>query len=339
MLSSLRHLVLLLLCAIALFTFLVALRYFDQDSRPLTTSTRIPSGSESVSWRSDEPIQPLPPAPKLDPRTVQLGSRLFHDPRLSHDNTISCANCHDLSRGGVDHQRLSKGVNGTRGKFNTPTVFNSVYNFRHMRQGTAATLEDQLDMVINSPIEMKSNWAEVVAKLGADENYVQGFTELYKDGVTVANIKDAIVMYEKTLVTPDSRFDRYLRGDDTAITENEKEGYHLFKSYGCVSCHQGRNVGGNHFQKLGVMFDYLPAARELLADEVEEQEDHHFVVPSLRNVAVTGPYFHDGDVQTLEDAVHTMAIVQTGQSIPDHDIQRIVQFLHTLTGEYQGHPL
>lgn len=333
-----RNLV-LLLCVIALFTLVLALRYFDRDIRPLAVSSNIVSGSETVGRRIDEPIQPLPPAPQLDARIVQLGFKLFHDPRLSHDNSISCANCHDLSRGGVDHRRLSPGVGGTPGKFNTPTVFNSVYNFRHMRQGTAATLEEQLDMVINSPLEMKSNWAEVVAKLSADENYASAFGDLFRDGVTVANIKKVIEAYEKTLVTPDSRFDRYLRGDDTAITEEEKEGYRLFKSYGCVSCHQGRNVGGNHFQKLGVMFDYLPAARELLADEVEEQEDHNFVVPSLRNVAVTGPYFHDGDVQTLEDAVHTMAVVQTGQSIPKSDVERIVQFLRTLTGEYQGHPL
>lgn len=299
-----------------------------------------------VPTASQEPIQPIPQEIKLDRRKVELGDRLFRDPRLSHDNTVSCASCHDLSKGGTDQRPSPIGIGGQIGDVNTPTVFNSGFNFRQFWDGRADTLEDQIDGPTHNPKEMGSSWPEIIGKLKQDSRYVSAFATLYPDGIQSRNIKDAIATFERSLITPNSRFDRFLRGDPTAITEDEKAGYQLFKDYGCVACHQGINVGGNMFQKLGVMVDYFSDRGKLAKPDLgrynatgRESDRYAFKVPSLRNVARTAPYFHDGSVPNLEVVIELMAKYQLGRSLSPGDVQLIVKFLNTLTGEYNGKPL
>jgi len=293
-----------------------------------------------------EPITPIPLETNLDARKVALGKALFHEPRLSHDNTISCASCHDLAKGGTDQRARSLGINGAIGTINAPTVFNSALNFKQFWDGRAGTLEDQIDGPVQNAQEMGSTWDEVVGKLRATPRYVSSFTEVYSDGISPSNIKHAIGQFERSLLTPDSRFDRFLRGDAAALSFGEKEGYRKFKAYGCVSCHQGVNVGGNMFETFGAMADYFGERGNVTkADHgrfnITGREEDRFVfkVPSLRNITLTAPYFHDGSAARLEDAVAVMGRYQLGHALSAEDIAQIVQFLKTLTGEYGGRPL
>jgi cytochrome c peroxidase len=211
----------------------------------------------SAFVQSNEPIQPIEPLPGLDPRKVALGRRLFQDPRLSHDNQLSCAHCHDLKTGGTDHKVRSTGINGAVGVINAPTVLNSGFNFSQFWDGRAATLEKQIDGPLLSEIEMGSTWPEVIEKLKHFQEYVRDFRQVYGDEIEGDHVKDAIAAFERSLSTPNSRFDRYLRHETGALSIEEQEGYKLFKSFGCASCHQGVNVGGNMYQKLGVMAPYF----------------------------------------------------------------------------------
>ena len=288
----------------------------------------------------DEPIKPLPLKLTLDARKVELGKALFHDKRLSKDNSIACASCHDLAKGGADGKPTAVGIGGQVGPINTPTVLNSSFNFRQFWNGRAATLEEQAAGPVHNPGEMGSNWDEVLAKLRQDAALVGKFTALYKDGLKPASIQDAIATFESSLVTP-SRFDRFLRGDLKAINENEARGYQLFKSYGCVACHQGVNVGGNMYQQFGVMDEYFKVRGKPITEAdlgryavtKLESDRYVFKVPSLRNVELTAPYFHDGATRTLEEAVDVMFRYQLGRTAPASDKGLIVQFLKTLTGE------
>jgi cytochrome c peroxidase len=302
----------------------------------------------ALSFAQDnEPIRPLPTDTKLDPRKVALGQRLFNDKRLSRDNSLSCASCHDLGKGGADGRVTAPGIGGAKGLVNVPTVFNSSLNFRQHWDGIAASLEDQVKQPIHNPVEMGSSWAEVIAKLAKDAPLAEEFGKVYPAGaVQPANVADAIATYERSLTTPNARFDKYLRGDARALSADELRGYRLFKSYGCVACHQGVNVGGNMFQTFGVMGDYFgqrgnPGPADLGRFNVTKKEGdkHVFKVPSLRNIALTAPYFHDGSARTLEDAVDVMFKFQLGRTAPAQDKELIVKFLHTLTGELNGKPL
>lgn len=289
---------------------------------------------------ADEPIKPLPLKLTLDARKVELGKALFHDKRLSKDNSIACASCHDLAKGGADGKPTAVGIGGQVGPINTPTVLNSSFNFRQFWNGRAATLEEQAAGPVHNPGEMGSNWDEVLAKLRQDAALVGKFTAVYKDGLKPANIQDAIATFESSLVTP-SRFDRFLRGELKAINENEARGYQLFKSYGCVACHQGVNVGGNMYQQFGVMDEYFKVRGKPITEAdlgryavtKLDSDRHVFKVPSLRNVELTAPYFHDGATRTLEEAVDVMFRYQLGRTAPAADKSLIVQFLKTLTGE------
>ena len=296
--------------------------------------------------QDDEPIQPIPAQPTLDARKVALGDRLFHDKRLSKDDTVSCASCHSLSRGGVDGLRASIGIGGAVGTVNAPTVFNSSLNFRQFWDGRAATLEEQAAGPVHNPMEMGSNWAEVLGKLSRDAALVAQFKASYADGLQPRNVQDAIATFERSLTTPNARIDRYLRGDRGALSADEQRGYQLFKAYGCVACHQGVNVGGNMFQTFGVMGDYFARRGNVTPSDLgrynvtgKESDRHVFKVPSLRNVALTAPYFHDGSAQTLADAVDVMFRYQLGRPAAPQDKELIVKFLHTLTGEHGGKPL
>jgi cytochrome c peroxidase len=293
-----------------------------------------------------EPIVPLPLTLEFDPDRAALGEKLFYDRRLSRDGTLACVSCHNLAEGGDDGLVLPGRAEGRSGEVNTPTIFNSALSFRLGWRGTYRRLADQVDADIEDPRLMNSSWDEVLGKLRADSGYAAAFARTYGDGVTRQNVLDALASFHRSLITPNARFDQYLRGRDDALTEAEKGGYRLFKSLGCVSCHQGRNIGGNLFQKVGIFADYFASrgnVREIdfgrFLDTGAQHDLFVFRVPSLRNVAVTAPYFHDGSVAELGDAVRKMGEIQLGESLTDDEIRLIVQFLHSLTGEYQGRPI
>lgn len=283
-----------------------------------------------------EPIKPIEVPKYLNSEKIKLGEKLFSEVKLSKDNQISCSSCHDLSFSGTDNLEKSFGVDGKKGFLNTPTVFNSSLNFVQFWDGRATDLFNQIDGPIHNPVEMSTSWNEIINKLSNDKNYVKEFNFLYDNGITEDNIKDAIVEFEKSLITP-SRFDKYLQGNKEAITLKELEGYQLFKNYGCVSCHQGKNVGGNFYEKLGVFKEYNIKNDNNYFGRYNitkiEENKFEFKVPSLRNVYYTYPYFHDGSIKTLEEAIEIMAEYQIGRKIKSEDIDKIKSFLKSLSYE------
>jgi cytochrome c peroxidase len=295
---------------------------------------------------TNEPIQPIEAVSGLEPRKIELGRKLFHDSRLSHNDQLSCATCHNLETGGTDRKARSIGINGAIGTINSPTVLNSGFNFSQFWDGRASTLEKQIDEPVQSRTEMGSTWPEVIKKLKSSSEYVEAFRQIYDDDIRSDYIKDAIAQFERSLSTPNSRFDRFLRHNATALTERERRGYKLFKSFGCASCHQGMNIGGNMYQKLGVMAPYFAdrgyiteADRGRFNVTRNPKDSYMFKVPSLRNVELTPPYFHDAGASTLADAVRMMAKYQLGRSLTDQEVELIVEFLQTLTGELNGRSL
>ncbi len=286
-----------------------------------------------------EPIRPLTRPTDLSPKKVELGKSLFHDTRLSHDNSVSCATCHDVENGGDDDLPTSVGIGGQTGDLNAPTVLNSGMSIAQFWDGRAASLEIQAEAPIHDLKEMGSNWEEVIGKLKLDANLVSQFQAIYPQGLNAKSICDAIANYERALVTVDSDFDKYLRGDSTALNENALAGYELFKSIGCISCHQGRLVGGNMFQEFGIMRDFAEnfdsgneKSKGRFNVTSRRNDLHRFKVPSLRNVQQTAPYFHDGQTATLEEAISIMAEFQLGESLSDQQITQIREFLDSLTG-------
>ena len=307
---------------------------------PTTSFTGLPAAS-----LGNEPLAPLPPAPALDPDKMRLGEKLFHDARLSRGGTLACASCHRLDQGGADnHVRSPSSRDGETLDFNAPTVFNAALNFRLNWRGNFRTFEEQNEKVLLDPRLMNTTWEELLLKLHADPDYSAAFAAIYGDGPEPADVLDALATFERSLLTPDARFDRYLRGQSGAITEAEEQGYRLFKGYGCAACHQGMNVGGNLFQRFGIFDNPFPdpmskadQGRYAITGQIEDR--HVFRVPSLRNVDVTAPYFHNGRAPTLERAVEIMARTQLGKALTVQDISLIVGFLHTLTGVYRGRSL
>jgi cytochrome c peroxidase len=294
----------------------------------------------------NEPIQPIPLHIDLDEKKVTLGEKLFRDVRLSGDKKVACISCHGFDTGGVDRMTRSRGVKGQLNLVNTPTVFNSGFNFKLDWDGKYENLFTNVDGPLLSPIIMGGKWEEIIPMLRSSPDYVKAFAKAYADGITKDNVRDAIATFEESLYTPNSRFDQFLRGNSNALTQEEKEGYNLFKEYGCVSCHQGINVGGNMFQKFGVLGDYFADRGKVIKADLgrfnvtgQEKDRYVFRVPSLRNVELTSPYFHDGTTETLEQAVNVMVKYQLGRSLKSEQINLIIQFLKTLTGEYQGKPL
>ncbi|MDD2883614.1 MAG: cytochrome-c peroxidase [Dechloromonas sp.] len=305
--------------------------------------SRAPATTPSLS-NGRAALLPLPPVPAIGREKAALGERLFFEKRLSRDNTISCASCHDPARGGTDRRPVSIGIDGHTGPINAPTVFNAALNFVQFWDGRAASLEEQAAGPVHNPLEMGANWALVISKLTNDESYRLAFAQIYPQGITGETIADAIAAFEHTLLTP-SRFDLFLAGNPHALNKQEQDGYRRFLDYGCASCHQGANIGGNMFQRFGVMADYFagrtPTAADLGRFNVTQREaDRHvFKVPSLRNVALTAPYFHDASAQTLEEAIMIMGRVQLGRELTIPDTQAIAAFLKTLNGHWRGHPL
>jgi len=311
-----------------------------------TGETQPAQASISEPVESLEPIEPILAVINLDSRKIFLGRKLFNDPRLSRNNQVSCSTCHNLKTGGTDRKARSIGIGGAIGVINAPTVFNSSFNFSQFWDGRADTLEKQLDGPVQSAVEMGSSWPEVIGKLKSDPEYVQAFGRIYPDGIQSDHVKDSVAEFERSLSTPNSRFDRYLRHDANALSSREQEGYKLFKSLGCASCHQGVNVGGNMYQKLGVLAPYFEdrghitrADRGRFNVTGDPRDMYMFKVPGLRNVALTAPYFHDGSAATLPDAVGMMAKYQLGRPLTEQEVELIVEFLQTLTGEWNGQPL
>ncbi|KJH71894.1 cytochrome-c peroxidase [Aliterella atlantica] len=334
-----RRIYLIVLVVLACLVALVWQQF--QTSQPLT---RPKVEQVEVKW-ANEPIQPIPLTIDLDRDQVALGKQLFEDVRLSKNNQISCLSCHSYSTGGTDRAMHETG--GEKfGAINTLSVFNSSFNFRLNWSGKFEQLAQQIDSLLQNPKVMGSNWQDIIVKLRSSSQYRQAFARIYPDGLTPFNVKDAIATFEQSLYTPNSRFDQFLRGNAQALTAAEKEGYRIFKDYGCVSCHQGINVGGNMFQRFGVMGDYLANRGHVTKADLGRFNVTHnpadryvFRVPSLRNVALTPPYFHDGSAQNLEQAIAVMAKYQLGRPLSKQQTDLITQFLGTLTGEYQGKPL
>ena len=306
--------------------------------------TFYPNPLADKQW-TNEAIRPVQDSVPVDMRKVILGNLLFHDVRLSADNTVSCSSCHGLNTGGVDNKPFSEGVGGQHGGVNAPTVFNALYNFVQFWDGRAATLADQAAGPPLNPVEMAcKSFDEICDKLKADAAFSKAFTEVYPDGINEANITNAIQEFEKTLLTPNSRFDKYLKGDMAALTTEELAGYDLFKKYNCATCHVGENMGGQSYELMGIKQDYFAdRGTELTVEDngrfketKNERDLHRFKVPGLRNVALTAPYFHDATQATLEDAVRAMGKYEVGVDLSQQEVKQIVAFLQTLTGEYQG---
>ncbi|MDJ0724330.1 MAG: cytochrome c peroxidase [Prochloraceae cyanobacterium] len=338
--------------AIALLGLLILI-WLRQPLTSLPSSDRLETNNISLE-AIEEPIRPIPLKIPLNSEKVKLGEQLFYEVKLSKNETISCASCHNLKTGGTDLKSLAIGIDGAIGVFNTSTVFNSGFNVKQFWDGRADNLEEQIEETINSPNEMNnSSWQEAIDRIQQSAGYQASFKKIYNSKITSAAIKNALATYVNSLYTPNSRFDRFLRGDKTAITPREKQGYLRFKTLGCISCHQGVNLGGNMFQSFGVMTDYLEKSersketenpivtqqrikRALRNSALKERDDLLFKVPTMRNIALTKPYFHDGSAPTLEMAISVMGESQLGQELSPEDIKLIVEFLNTLTGEYQG---
>jgi cytochrome c peroxidase len=281
---------------------------------------------------ASESITPIPEEMNVDAKKVSLGKKLFFDTQLSKDNTINCASCHNLQEGGDDNLRVSFGINGQQGTRNAPTVYNAVFNFRQFWDGRAKNLAAQAAGPVENPVEMGFNFPDLIKKLDKTA-YKQEFNTIYKDGITKHTITDAIAEYEKTLITPNAPFDLYLKGDKNAITKEQKKGYELFKTKGCIACHQGINVGGNMYNKFGIFEDANSSDLGRYDVTHRERDKHYFKVPSLRNVARTAPYFHDGKTSSLRVAVLTMAKYQLGRKITPQEVDAIVAFLKSLNGQ------
>jgi cytochrome c peroxidase len=291
-------------------------------------------------------IEPLPRHVRVDPARAALGERLFTDARLSGDQRVSCADCHVLSLGGANgesHTSLPEREEPV--PVNVPTIFNLAFDFRYGWDGRYKTLEQVLDFAIASKATMDSSFVDAAARLKRDAPLANDFASAYPQGLNEVSLRDALAAYCRSAITPNARFDRFLRRE-LSLEPDELRGYEAFRDYGCVSCHQGVNVGGNMLQRLGVMLPYFTDARPAAPTDLgrynltrDERDRYVFRVPSLRNVARTAPYLHDGSAATLEQAVAVMARYQLGRDLPAETSQQLVAFLRTLTGEYHGKPL
>ena len=283
-----------------------------------------------------EPIQPIAPVKEINLAQVELGKKLYFDPRLSKSGFISCNSCHNLSMGGTDNLKTSIGHNWQRGPINAPTVLNSSMNVAQFWDGRAADLKAQAGGPIANPGEMAFSHTLAIDVLKSIPDYVIEFKQVFgTDEPNIDEVTQAIAEFEKTLVTPNSRFDQWLLGNQDALTAEERAGYQLFKASGCVACHNGPAVGGNSFQKMGVVEPYQAKspAEGLSAVTGNDADRFKFKVPTLRNVALTYPYFHDGEAETLTEAVDVMGRLQLGKEFTEQENAQIVAFLKTLTGD------
>ena len=289
-----------------------------------------------ASATRDEPIQPIDAVVGVHPAMVELGKKLYFDPRLSKSGFISCNSCHNLSLGGSDNLTTSIGHNWHQGPINAPTVLNSSMNLAQFWDGRAKDLAEQAGGPIANPGEMAFSHVLAVEVIASIPPYVDEFTKVFgTPSVTIEQVTRAIAAFEETLVTPNAPFDRWLKGDDHALSAEELAGYRLFKSSGCVACHNGPAAGGRSFQKMGIIEPYRTSnpAEGRVAVTGRDADRFNFKVPTLRNVALTYPYFHDGAAASLADAVDVMGRIQLGRRFSDDENATIVAFLNTLTGD------
>lgn len=301
--------------------------------------------ADALLQRAQEQFKPLPAkaplAKEASAQRVDLGRKLFFDPRLSTSGLISCNSCHNVGAGGADGMETSIGHGWAKGPRNAPTVLNAVYNTSQFWDGRAPDLKAQAQGPMQALVEMNSTPDRVVKVLSSIPGYKAEFQQAFpkeKNPVTFENAADAIAVFEATLTTPDSPFDRYLKGDSKALDARQKQGLALFMDKGCSSCHGGVNVGGDGFHKFGLAKDPDVALRPegdtgRAKVSQSEADSYAFRVPTLRNVALTAPYFHTGKVWDLKQAVRVMADVQLGQSLSDDEAEAITAFLHSLTGK------
>jgi cytochrome c peroxidase len=291
---------------------------------------------------ANEPIPPITLPTGIDTGQAELGKQLFFDPRLSLSGFISCNSCHNLSMGGSDNLKTSIGHQWQRGPINSPTVLNASYNLAQFWDGRAADLQEQAGGPIANPKEMASNHDLALAVIASIPGYVDTFEKVFGDeAVTVERVTLAIAEFEKTLVTPNSRFDQWLLGDKNAMNERELAGYQLFKTSGCLACHNGAALGGTSYQRMGLLAPYNTdnPAQGRIAVTGKEADRFSFKVPTLRNVELTYPYFHDGEVATLNEAVMLMGKLQLGREFSPEEVNDLVLFLKTLTGDQPAFPL
>lgn len=283
---------------------------------------------------ADEVITPLPVNPDYDKLKAVIGKNLFFDPILSRDRSVSCNSCHNLKSGGDDNRDVSIGVEGLKGNIQSPTVLNARYNFRQFWNGRAETLIEQATGPIHNPMEMDLDRKEVEKRINASQKYRKLFSTVHKGPISYTMVLEAIVEFEKALVTPNSKFDRYLRGEIQLNTQ-EYNGYQTFKGLGCITCHNGINIGGNSFQKMGMItpYNHKETYPDLYSITKKDYHKNVFKVPTLRNIALLAPYFHDASAKTLEEAVKMMSKHNLGYTISDQQIDELLAFLRTLTGE------
>jgi cytochrome c peroxidase len=289
-----------------------------------------------------EPIQPLELPTDLDANKVELGKKLFFDPRLSKSGWISCNSCHNLSMGGTDNLVSSIGHGWAQGPINAPTVLNASFSLAQFWDGRAQDLQDQAGGPIANPGETASSHVLAVRILETIPGYVEEFENTFGTGpITIEEVTDALAEFERTLVTPNSRFDQWLKGDEYAITEQELQGYELFKLTGCIGCHNGPSVGGQTYQHMGSFNRYVTdnPSEGRIAVTGARTDRMRFKVPNLRTIEQTYPYFHDGSTRDLSEVVDIMAWVQLNRKFSKEGNAKIVAFLKTLTGDQPDFPL
>ncbi|HTN31849.1 MAG TPA: cytochrome-c peroxidase [Pseudomonas sp.] len=304
--------------------------------KPVLLALSLSVSASAFAAPSNEPIQPIQSAKITNQAKVELGKQLFFDPRLSKSGFISCNSCHNLSMGGSDNLPSSIGHNWQQGPINSPTVLNSSLNLAQFWDGRAADLKAQAGGPIANPMEMGFTHNLAVDVLDSIPQYKESFKKVYgKKSVDIDQVTDAIAAFEETLVTPNARFDKWLKGDKKALNKDELAGYTLFKEVGCTACHNGSAVGGNSFQKMGLVEAYATQnpAEGVAGLTGNDADRMKFKVPTLRNVELTYPYFHDGAYWNLEEAVDVMARLQLGRKLEKKQITQITAFLKTLTGE------
>lgn len=296
------------------------------------------SGLTNVWAQKYESLSPLPETKEENKDKILLGKKLYYTQLFSKNNQLSCASCHIIPQGGSDNLPKYIGLDQKVGSIHTPTILNASLNFRQFWDGRAKTLEDVIEDHLQDKTIFASSWPEVIDKIKDQPNLNQEFKEIYKHSPTPEDIKDALAAFLKTLLTPESPFDRYLKGDKNAISANAKKGYQLFKEFGCITCHEGPNLGGNLFQRMGVYQDYFANRTNINEADLgrfnvtgKEEDKFVFKVPTLRNVALTAPYFHDGSAKNLKEAIQTMGIYEVGQPIPEYEVSLLIKFLETLT--------
>jgi len=305
----------------------------------------------AASW---EALPNSPPIPADNPQTeakILLGKTLYFDPRLSSTGTISCNSCHNVMAGGDDNRPHSVGVEGKQGGRSAPTVWNSAFLSVQFWDGRASSLEEQAKGPVTNPVEMgMKDWDAVINRLEAVPGYVTLFKSAFGDDkpLTADNAVKAIAAYERTLITPNSPYDRYVKGDKTALTEQQVKGMNTFAELGCTSCHAGPNFSGpslsmgeGFFMKFPTFAGSQYETQYNLTQDMgrysvtkKETDKNLWRVPTLRNIALTAPYFHNGAVLTLNEAVRVMAKTQLNQALTDKQAQDIVAFLNALTGDF-----